>query len=201
MTFEDLDFEDGADTEEGAPPEESGNRMFLIIAGILGGVTLLIVACIAVYALYVVPRSKQANAMVKATNDARNTEVAFQVAETKQAFAMAATRAAYSPTPSITSIAPTVTPTLKPTDVVAVSTTVAAPTGTIQPEMATATVLQVTLTHNAALFASTQTAVAAKITESLSNTGFADDVGLPALLGIAVLLIVVIFLARRLRTA
>jgi hypothetical protein len=35
----------------------------------------------------------------------------------------------------------------------------------------------------------------------MGSYGFADEVGLPAMLGLAGLLIVVIFLARRLRTA
>jgi LPXTG-motif cell wall-anchored protein len=35
----------------------------------------------------------------------------------------------------------------------------------------------------------------------LPKSGFADEVGAPSLLGLAVLLVVVIFLARRLRTA
>jgi LPXTG-motif cell wall-anchored protein len=36
---------------------------------------------------------------------------------------------------------------------------------------------------------------------ALPTTGFADEVGIPGLLGMAVLLIAVIFLARRLRSA
>jgi LPXTG-motif cell wall-anchored protein len=68
--------------------------------------------------------------------------------------------------------------------------------------MATATALYPTLTANAILFAQTQTARPAQSTQQvIPDTGFADDIGLPALLGAAVLLVVVIFLARRLRTA
>ncbi|HUV29136.1 MAG TPA: LPXTG cell wall anchor domain-containing protein, partial [Anaerolineales bacterium] len=36
---------------------------------------------------------------------------------------------------------------------------------------------------------------------SLPDTGFAEDVGIPAMVGLALLLVVIIFLARRLRTA
>jgi LPXTG-motif cell wall-anchored protein len=35
----------------------------------------------------------------------------------------------------------------------------------------------------------------------MPDTGFADEVGIPSLIGIAILLVAVIFLARRLRTA
>jgi LPXTG-motif cell wall-anchored protein len=51
----------------------------------------------------------------------------------------------------------------------------------------------------------TQGAAAAKTpvvtSTALPQTGFAEDVGLPGLLGVAVVLVVVIFLTRRLRTA
>jgi LPXTG-motif cell wall-anchored protein len=56
------------------------------------------------------------------------------------------------------------------------------------------------LQANATLYAATLTARPLQPT-AIPNTGFADDVGLPAMLGMAVLLVVVIFLARRLRTA
>jgi LPXTG-motif cell wall-anchored protein len=42
---------------------------------------------------------------------------------------------------------------------------------------------------------------AAKTPTALPTTGFADDVGLPGLLGVALLLVTVIVLTRRLRTA
>jgi hypothetical protein len=57
---------------------------------------------------------------------------------------------------------------------------------------------------NATLFAATLTAGPGAVTPSptaLSQTGFADEVGLPAMLGMAALLMLVIFLARRLRSA
>jgi hypothetical protein len=36
---------------------------------------------------------------------------------------------------------------------------------------------------------------------ALPDSGFADDVGLPGLIGLAAVLVVVVFLARRLRSA
>jgi LPXTG-motif cell wall-anchored protein len=66
--------------------------------------------------------------------------------------------------------------------------------------MATATALHATLEANATLYVSTLTARPLQPTE-IPKTGFADEVGLPAMLGMAVLLIVIIILARRLRTA
>jgi LPXTG-motif cell wall-anchored protein len=57
----------------------------------------------------------------------------------------------------------------------------------------------VTLTANAVILGSTLTA--RPLTTSIPSTGFADEVGLPMMLGLAILLIAVIFLARRLRSA
>ena len=56
MAFEDVDM-DEMDSEPGGtpPPEESNNRSFLIVAGILGGIALLALICIAVYALVLRP--------------------------------------------------------------------------------------------------------------------------------------------------
>ena len=42
--------------DETTPPEESGNKTFLLVAAILGGIVLLSIACLAVYGLYFLPR-------------------------------------------------------------------------------------------------------------------------------------------------
>jgi hypothetical protein len=72
--------------------------------------------------------------------------------------------------------------------------------GVISPDEATATMLYATLHANSTAVVQTL-AVASPTPTRLAATGFADDVGLPAMLGMAALLIVVIFLARKLRTA
>jgi hypothetical protein len=59
MTFENNELDDDLGSEA-APPEESGNRLFLIIAGILGGIAILTLICIAAYALVYLPRLRQA---------------------------------------------------------------------------------------------------------------------------------------------
>jgi LPXTG-motif cell wall-anchored protein len=203
MSFENLDITNGDMGEpESPPPEESGNRMFLIAAGVLGAIALIALICIAVYSLVLLPRRREAQAQQKATLDVQNTEVALIIANTSTAAAMAAIQAAYTNTPTITPIPPTATaslvPTASPTSVLAVST---ATTGaTLQPEMATATVLNATLTANAILFSKTLTARPPQATQAIPDTGFADNIGLPAMLGLAILLIAIIFLARRLRT-
>ncbi len=197
MSFEELDLQDGLD-ENNPPPEESSNRTFLIIAGVLGFLALLALVCIAVYALVLVPRTRSAQTNQRATLDAQNTSVAGMVASTSTADALAAIIAAYTKTPTAT---PVFTATSTPTAVMAVPTTaVVALTDTPNAQTATAVSLFATLDANATRLAATYTAQPNQAT-SIPNTGFADDVGLPALFGLAVVLIAVIFLARRLRTA
>ncbi len=201
MSFENLDLDTEPTGEEEALPEESSNRTFLIIAGILGAIALLALLCIAVYALVIYPRSQDARANQEKTVVAQNTEVAMIIAKTSTAAAQAAIEAAYTHTPTSTSVSVSPTVVASPTPVVAIGTTTTPQaTATVGPELATATALHATLTANAILYAATLTARVGQPT-SVPDTGFADDVGLPTMMGLAVLLIVVIFLVRRLRTA
>ncbi|MCZ7554407.1 MAG: hypothetical protein B6D39_12690 [Anaerolineae bacterium UTCFX2] len=200
MSFEDLDLSD--DLDEGPlPPEESSNRTFLIIAGVLGAIALLALVCIAVYALFILPGTRNARDSQKATVEAQNTIVAEMVASTSTEEALQAIIAAFTKTPTATEIPPTFTATTSPTPVLAVPTTaVVIPTDTPNAQTATAISLFATLDANATRLASTFTARPPQAT-NIPSTGFADEIGLPAMIGVAILLVVVIFLARRLRTA
>ena len=201
MSFENFNLDSETPGEGETPPEESSNRTFLIIAGVLGAIALLALLCIAIYALVLWPRTRSAQANQKATLEAQNTEVALIIARTSTAAAQAAIEAAYTHTPTATMPPSMFTGTPTQTPVVAMATTTTPQyTATTGPELATATALHATLTANAILYASTLTARAFPST-AVPETGFADEVGLPVMLGLAVLLIVVIFLARRLRTA
>ena len=186
-------------SDEAPLPEESSNRTFLIIAAALGGIALIALVCIAIYALVWWPRSRNEQEARRATLEAQNTEVAVIIARTSTSAAETQIAAAFTATPTITPLPPTASATPSPTPVVAVEiTSPQAPT--MGSEMATATALHSTLQANATLYAATLTAKPLQPT-AIPNTGFADDVGLPAMLGLAVLLVVVIFLARRLRSA
>jgi hypothetical protein len=195
-----LDDDDlGQPSDEALQPEESSNRTFLIIAAVLGGIALLALVCIALYAFVVLPGTRNEQAARRATVEAQNTEVAVIIASTSTSAAETAIAAAFTPIPTRTPRPPTDTPTSSPTPVVAVE--IASPQApTIGPEMATATALHSTLQANATLYAATLTAKPLTPT-AIPTTGFADQVGLPAMLGMALLLVVVIFLARRLRSA
>lgn len=188
------------DAPEGPPPEESSNRTFLMVAGGLGGFALLSLICLAaVFFLRSDGGEVAANPTADAIN-ANNTEVALAAEQTGTAVAQLPTN---TPTPEITdTLVPSATPTIDELAPTEVEITPGGPT--LHP--ATATV-QALLTQ--AAIAQTQAAqeiltVTPTATLVLPDTGFADDMGDIGLLGMFTLgsaLIVIIFFARRLRSA
>lgn len=169
--------------DSGPPPEESNNRTFVIVAGILGGIILLSVACLAaVYLLGLSGNSSQADAASgTATAQAANAFINQALTSTFEASILPTT---------------TATPLPSPTLVVALATS------TLTPDPALATANPITATVAAAL---TQ-AAAAQLTivptsTALPNTGFADEYGLPGMFVMALAFMVVILLSRRLRAA
>jgi len=111
-----IDMEDvDLGLEDEAPPEEASNRTFLLVAGIIGGILILSMICIAVYAMVFVPKTQSQRATQVAQINAQNTEVALASNLTAQARAWTATPTntlpPSTPTPSQTPvIAPTNTP-------------------------------------------------------------------------------------------
>lgn len=165
--------------EEENPPEESNNRTFLIVAGVLG-VFLLLVICAGVgYFLFTRSSNQQANAV--ALQQATEQAATIQVGLTQTAAVQAITQTAAA----TNTLPPTNTP------VIAQATVTVSPT----PNPATATV-GAAFTQIAV---STQTVI--PTSTALPNTGFADDIGAPGLLIMALALVAVIFLVRRLRVA
>jgi hypothetical protein len=189
MAFDNLnDIEPGLEEAE-PPPAETSNRSFLIVAGILGAIMLMSLLVLAVFAFTrVVPLQRQRAAETAQAIAFHSTEVARSVGATSIAKAWTAT---FTPTEPATAtpLPPTNTP------VVVVQATSTATSG---PDPRTATVAAL-LTQAAAAQTSVPTAV---ITPSeLPQGGFADEVGVPGLLGLALLLVGVIFVTRRLRLA
>ena len=173
------DFEVGA-----PPPEESSNRTFLLAAAGIGGLLILSMICLAVYALVLAPRQRAARNQQSTEIVLENTRVAQSLTETA-----AAARGTASPTATRTP-APTASNT--PTQVVVLpsNTPVLA---TVDPVTATAAAQ---LTAQAIAQAMTPSATPT----ALPSTGFAEDVGLPGLVLVGGLLIVVVVVARRIRT-
>jgi hypothetical protein len=158
------------------PPEESSNRTFLMAAGILGGIVLLSIACLAGYALLILPSQRAGQEQAATAQAVQNQQVAQ---------ALTATAAALS--------FPTATTTPLPTQTPVIAQPTAASTST--PDPATATVA-------AALTQAAQAQLTHLPTSTaLPATGIADEYGAPGLVIAGMALIAVIFLARRLRAA
>lgn len=198
MTIEDTNLTTGTELNGTPMPEEAGNRTFLIAAGILGGIALLALIFIAVYAAVILPHSKAQQVGLVATRSIQNTQMAMIITQTSAA-AMIPTSTS-TPVPATATSLPTATPVVKlPTStpaapqvdprtatVAALLTQAANTTQTVAPTVSTGMIGRVAGTPGAT---------------ALPKTGFADEVGLPTMLGAATLLLLVIFLARRLRAA
>lgn len=208
---DDIDEVEGEEPEEGGAAAPAGNRNFMLALGIMGGVFVLIIIALALLWLNSRGRgTQQGNVDINATN---------QVIMTANAgTAGAATFAAnLLLTPSATPVPPTATntsvpPTATNTQVVAQATatnTAAAGAGnvsgggapTLTPNLQTRTATIVSLLTQSAGQTKTQ---AAKVNltataSALPKTGFAEDVGLPGLFGMALGLVLIIILVRRLR--
>jgi hypothetical protein len=172
---------DNLDTfdEEAAPPEESNNRTFLLVAGGLGFLVLVALLCLGAYVLFNFNSNRQAEATAQLQATEQQATIAAGVTQIAQSLAETQTAA--------------VTFTVPPTNTPVIAEATA--TFTETPNPATATV--------AAAFTqiavSTQTII--PTSTALPATGFAEDVGVPGMLALAFGLVLVIFLVRRLRAA
>ena len=198
----------------GGLPEDDENRTFVIAAAGLGGLIVLSLVCLGVYAFILQPRQREAalqeptscsngdrysgvNAGGLAANRRINCRsillmsTEFALTETAE-FALAETAEAedFTPVPAETAT-PTATDTPVPTD-----TPTATTLPTVAPLTATAAA-QMTQTAEAIA----RGAGSRKPTPTaLPSAGFGDDVGLPGLAGLTALFLVVIFLSRKLRS-
>lgn len=172
-------FDENPDFDDEIPPEESSNRTFLIVAGILGGLVLLGLLCVAGYLIFSRSANQQADAV--ALQQATDQAATIQVGLTQTAVIQAITQTA--------AVTNTIPPTNTP--VIAQATATAVPTENPATATVAAAFTQIAI--------STQTVIATST--ALPNTGFADDIGAPGLLLMSIALVVVIFLVRRLRAS
>lgn len=175
----------------GAPlPEESSNRTFVIAAAGLGGLLILSMICLGVYALVIAPNQEQARIARSTEIVLENTQVARSLTQTA-----AASDATATPEPTDTPTPTEVVPTETPTQVVVLPTETPFTTlQTVEPMTATAAA-QATLDAEQQAMTPTPTPTA------LPVTGFADEAGLPGLLMMGAALVALVFVARRLRMA
>ncbi len=183
------------ETPESPPPEESGNRTFIIVGGILGALIFLTLLVGAVYVLWLGPRLTAQRNAAQATIEAENAQVAQQITSTAEA-------ALWTPTPQPTfmpsstqTVAPK-TPTANSTPVVAVGIATKTPTADPAALAARQTQLSQQMTSTTGALGTNATGG-----EGMPATGLFDQVGLPGLIILTLALVVVIFLARRLRKA
>jgi hypothetical protein len=173
--------DDQSTFDEEQPPEESSNRTFLIVAGILGGLVLLSIACLGVYALYFIPKqTAQRNASLQ-TTVAQNVQVNITLTALAQNEMLSQTPLA-TETPVATN-----TPPIQ-------SQATNSPTASIMDPQ---TVTVIAAFTQAA--AAQQTITFLPSSTALPQGGIADEVGAPGLIVMAIALVVVILLARRLR--
>jgi LPXTG-motif cell wall-anchored protein len=198
--------------EEGPaiPPEKptGGGRPFVIAITVIGIILVVALVGLGIVLLNRPPASATDQA---ARINAQNTQIAAAATEQVRIAQLQQTvDAANLPTATIP---PTATPIIV-TEGVAVTNTsvVAIPTATNTPVPPTATVLPADQTKTAA--AKTSIALGTKpanggvgagtpqaTATGLPNTGFADQAGLPGMIGLAVLLLAVILVAKRLRSS
>jgi len=186
---------------EEVPPEQSNNKTFLTIGGIIGGLILLTLICGAAYLFLVAPRLQASrNSAAKATSEA-NAVVIAQMTTTAEAALFTPTSEA-SATPTNTAIPTLAKATATP--VVAIGQVTATATGAAgASDAATLVFLQTQLSSQMTGTAAALRGSPAVATTpgALATTGFFDEIGLPTLLVLSAALLGVIFLARRLRTA
>lgn len=201
MSFDNEDTDDVSSDfeEESGAPEESSNRTFLIVAGVFGAIVVLSLICLALFVVFKVLPDRNTRFKEATLSAQRNLDVMKGVTQT--AIALVSTDIASEwtatppPKPSPLPVSPTAKVTAKVT-----ATAVIKPSATAtSANAATLEFLYKIATETKAALGKPSPTITP--TSTYSDTGFADDVGVPALLGLAAVLIVVIFLARRLRTA
>jgi hypothetical protein len=174
-----MSYDDNTDFDDANPPEESGNRTFLLVAGILGGLVLLGLLCIAGYLFF--RNSSNQQTQLTAVVQLTQQQATVQAGVTQTAVAQALTQTA------------AVTNTVPPTSTPVIAEATSTPTATANPATATVGAAFTQIANSTQTIIPTSTA--------LPNTGFADDVGAPGLILLAIVLVVVIFLVRRLRAS
>ncbi len=217
------DFENaepGVDPEEEeAAPAESQNRTFMLVAIGLGGLFIVGLICIGLYAFLVAPQQKAAREAQVAAINATNTQVAIDAANTAnpptEVVPTSLPLPTFTDTPSVTETP--VIPAGGPTEVPTITNT-AGPSFTPSRTPTRATVGGTVLAPGGTSVTATRTPGAvtaapggtplggigggAGVTPTataLPTTGFMDEVGAPGLFIAALVLVAVLVLARRLR--
>ena len=190
--LDDLQEEQPAPEGEPENGNNGGNRPFLVAISVIGGIFILAIIGMIIYLLINQPKSSSELQQQAAEINAQNTAIALIATQTSESYNQQATSKA---APSNTPVKATNTP------VVAIATNTPIPAGTsagaLDAPARTATVSA----FQTQMAVSGQGTPGGPTPTALPTTGFADEIGLPGLLGAAALLLVIIVFARRLRTS
>lgn len=198
----DNQFDEFEESPSGRPQPGGGrNRTFFIAIGLIG--TIFVIGIVALL-IVLFNRAPQQASQAQQQADIINTQNAAiagtATAEQARVLQLQQTLDAAAKAPPPTATRPAATN----TSVVAVATATSTPTPTVSAEMATQTAqaaeTQAAVGTNVGGYPGPSTSGTPQLTPTgLPTTGFADEVGLPGLFGLAAVLIIVIFLARRAR--
>ena len=169
------------------PEHKPSGRNFLLAIGIIGVILILALVLLLLIAPGIISQQR-----------ASQLEQAAQINAANTATAMAATALAIEQAATPTPLPFTPTPTNTPVIAVATSTPVVAGAQLSASELATVQALQ---TQMAASGGGSLTTTPQATPTALPTTGIADEYGIPGMVGLAAILIAVIFFSRKLRTS
>lgn len=191
------------------PPEEKGNKTFLIVGGIMAALVFVTLVCMAIYLFAIRPGQTAKSEATKTALALSNQQEILGVTQTAEAALWTPTlEPSFTPTASKTPLP--VPPTASKTPVVVVE---ALATPTLETDPATLAAMQTELSLQMTSTAAVAAGAAAAVGQGtraiggegtpsgMPATGFFDDFGLPTLALLTGALLAVIFVARRMRKA
>ncbi|MCW5874886.1 MAG: hypothetical protein KIS88_09615 [Anaerolineales bacterium] len=189
--LDDADLNLPSEQPDPEPPRRSGGRNFLAVAGVLGGLMLLALIALAVYALVILPGQRAAEEPEVAQATATQLVQAQQPSNTPTNTLV--------PTRTATATRTPVPPTATSTPVTPLFTTNPEATQTVEALLTQAALAQAQAAATTDPDA-TATSAPTATPSALPQSGLADDIGGPGMLALgSALLLAIIVMARRLR--
>ncbi|HCS40743.1 MAG: LPXTG cell wall anchor domain-containing protein [Anaerolineaceae bacterium] len=179
----------GGGDYEPEPPKRRGNRTFLIAIAIVGIIFVIALILLLLVAPKLLANQRLAQQEQAAQINAANTATAMYATSMAQL-----AQATKTPTKTVVAAVDGTSPTKTPVVVIQQNTPMGAGgSGLSASELATVSALQTEMAGRGVSGTPGATSTA------LPSTGFADEVGLPMMAGLAIILVAVIVLSRRLR--
>ncbi len=180
----------------GPPPEESQNRVFVLVALGLGGLFIIGLILIALFAFVIAPGQRRARSAA-ATGTAQGNQALAQLLTQTALAGLGAEEKTQVPPATLVAVAATNTPLIPPSATNTLPPTITKTPGP-SPTVASPQPLK-TRTPTPSLVGGVKTATRLPTSTALPTTGFADDVGVPGLILMGMGLVAVLIVARRLR--